>query len=144
MKSLADKQTLKTKIAGIAATVFGFGISVMSSAMLAMAEGTGKGTGGKTPTTGDTLSTLTTNFTSFAETIYEKILIIAPILAGLIIAVLLIIYMLSDEKDAEKIKKRCVKVGVVLVLIILVPVIIKIVQDFGTSALPSGMSDLAP
>ena len=52
--------------------------------------------------------------------------------------------MLSDEKDAEKIKKRCVKVGVVLVLIILVPVIIKIVQDFGTSALPSGMSDLAP
>ena len=133
MKSLTDKSTMKTKMACMAATVSGLGISAMSSVMIALAEDT---------TTGDTLSTLSSNFTSLANTIYEKILVIAPILAGLIIAVLLVIYMMSDEKDAEKIKKRCIKVGVVLILIILVPVIIKVVQEFGKNALPAGMKDL--
>lgn len=133
MKSLTDKTTWKAKMACVAAAASGLGVSAFSSMYVAMAAN---------GTTTGTLDSIATNFEAFAEAIYDKILIIAPILAGLIIAILLVIYMMSDEKDAEKIKKRCIKVGVVMIVILLVPVILRVVQEFGKSVLPSDISGL--
>ena len=123
MKLLTEQKKVKNRMAGVAATMTGLGIAAWSSVLPAFASNTTSGT----------LDALGDGLESFVKAVYDKILFISPFLAVLVIAVLFVIYIFSDEKDAEKIKKRCVRIGVVLIGIILIPVIVKIVQELGTT-----------
>jgi len=60
----------------------------------------------------DSLGNVTTSFKTAAQSIYDNLLIIAPIAAAVIIAVMVLVYIFTtDERDAAAIKKRCIKIA---------------------------------
>ena len=82
----------------------------------------------------DSLGNVTTSFKTAAQSIYDNLLIIAPIAAAVIIAVLVLVYIFTtDERDAAAIKKRCIKIALAVVIIFAIPVLVKILVDLGTS-----------
>jgi|GEM_PF-5316631 len=88
------------------------------------------------------LSDVTASFKDAAQSVYDNLLIIAPIAAAVIIAILVLIYIFTtDERDAAAIKKRCIKIAAAVVIIFAIPVLIKILIDLGSS-MSGGSTDL--
>ena len=122
MKNCMDLKTkktsyIKTAMWGAAAAVIGTASSIIP--------------GWATSTS---IGSMTTSFKTAAQSIYNNLLIIAPIAACVIIAVLVLLYIFTtDERDAAAIKKRCIKIAVAVVIIFAIPVLIKVLVDLGTS-----------
>lgn len=113
----------KQRLAKWVAGVTGIAATTMASIMPAFAE------------TADSaeINTFVNSLGDWAQYIYDKILIIAPISVVVLGAILLLIYIFSDEKDSERIKKRLIKIFVVILIIMAIPMIVKIIQSIGAS-----------
>jgi len=116
------KNTKNQKLAKWITGVIGVSAATMASVMPAFAV-----------TNSTEIDNFVTSLGDWATYIYDKILIIAPISVVVIGAILLLIYVFSDEKDAERIKKRLFKIFLVVLAIMAIPMIVKIIQTVGAS-----------
>lgn len=116
------KNTKNQKLAKWITGVIGIVAATMASIMPAFADATSTEIDG-----------FVTSLGEWATYIYDKILIIAPISVVVLGAILLVIYIFSDEKDSERIKKRFIRIFIVILVIMAIPMIVKIVQSIGAS-----------